>query len=151
MAGPAPSLEQRLDAIESRQAIADLVHRYARHIRCDQPDMVAALFTAEGTFEIRDGDPDRSEYTVRSRYDGREDIHAHMSANQGKPHPLPLLHNHIITVDGDAASGNAVMEAGIYGGTHKIIGEYLDTYRRLGGEWLFAARIYTIFGGASSL
>lgn len=147
----ARTLEQRLDEAESRAAIAELVHRYARFIRRDEPEGVSTLFTPDGTFEVRDGHPDRAEHTVRSHYASRAAIHVYMAPNKGKPHPLPLIHNLIVELDGDEATGNCVMEAQIYGGSHKIIGEYRDKFRRQDGRWLFASRIYTIFSGASSL
>jgi hypothetical protein len=147
----AVSLEQRLDAIESRTACADLVHAYARFIRSDQPDQVAALFTADGTFEVRDGHPDRPEFTVRSHNMGREEVHAHLAPTRGKLHPVPLIHNLSIAVDGDNAQGNCVMEAQIYGADIKVKGEYHDVFRRIDGRWYFAARTFTIFSADSSL
>ena len=145
------SLEQRIDRAESRAAIADLVHAYARHIRHDEPDRVAALFTRDGWFEIRDGHPDRSHYTVRERLEGPEAINAHLAPNKGKPHPVPLIHNLIVEADGDGGTANSVMEAQIHGSAHKVIGEYRDTFRRIDGRWYFASRIYTIYKGGSSL
>jgi SnoaL-like domain len=147
----AMTLEQRLDALESRHACTDLVHQYARLIRSDRPGEVADLFLPDGTFEGRNGHPDNAEYTVMFRDDSREGVRAHMQPNQGKPHPVPLIHNLSITVDGDSATGNAVMEAQIYGAETKIIGEYNDTFRRVDGTWYFAARIYTVFRGASNI
>lgn len=147
----ARTLEQRFDETESRAAIAELVHRYARFIRHDEPEGVSTLFTPDGTFEVRDGHPDRPEHTVRSHYASRAEIHAHMAPNKGKPHPVPLIHNLIVELAGDEATGNCVMDAQIYGGNHKICGEYRDRFRREDGRWLFASRIYTIFSGASSL
>lgn len=147
----AASLAERLDRAESRGAIADLVHAYARHIRYDEPEKVAALFTADGWFEIRDGHPDRPEYTVRERLEGPEQINAHLAPNKGKPHPVPLIHNLTVAADGDSGTANSVMEAQIYGSSHKVIGEYRDTFRRIGGRWYFASRTYTIFKGGSSL
>ncbi len=145
------SLEVRLDEIEARTAIAELIHAYARFVRRDEPGSVATLFTDDGTFEVRDGHPDRVEFTVRSHYASPAEIHAHMAPNKGKPHPVPLIHNLIVAVAGETATGNCVMEAQIYGSSHKVIGEYHDSFRRVDGQWLFAARIYTIFSGASQV
>lgn len=144
------TIEQRLDVIEARNACTDLVHRYARLIRCDRPDEVADLFLQDGTFEGRNGHPDQAEFTVMFRDEGREGVRAHMLPNKGKPHPVPLIHNLSIEVEGDSATGNAVMEAQIYGSETKIIGEYHDEFRRVDGAWYFASRIYTVFRGASS-
>jgi len=145
------SLEERIDRGESRTAIADLIHGYARHIRYDEPEKVAGLFTPDGFFEIRDGYPDKSEHAVRSRLEGREQINAHLAPGKGRAHPIPLIHNLMVELDGDRATANSVMEAQIYGATHKVIGEYRDTFERVGGRWYFSSRTYTIFKGASSV
>ncbi len=143
------SLEQRLDEAESRVAIAELIHAYARFIRRDEPDQVHTLFTADGTFELREGHPDKAEFVTKYRLEGRESVRAQMSHNKGNAHPVPLIHNLIVELDGDTATANCVMEAQIYGATHKFIGEYRDTFQRADGQWRFASRIYTVFSGAS--
>lgn len=144
------TLEQRIDEAEARIAIADLIHAYARFIRRDEPELVHTLFAEGGTFEVRDGHPDKADSVVRAHYASPAEFHAYMSTNKGKPHPIPLIHNLIVEVEGDAAQANCVMEAQIYGTSHKVIGEYHDSFRRVDGRWMFASRIYTIFTGASS-
>ena len=151
MADSAETLEQRIDRIEAKTACADLVHAYARFIRSDQPDKVSALFAPGGTFEVRDGHPDKPEFTLRSHNASPAEINAHLAPNKGKPHPVPLIHNLTIEVDGDTARGTCVMEARIYGADIKVTGEYHDSFRRIDGRWYFASRIYTIFSGASSV
>jgi SnoaL-like protein len=137
--------------VEARLAIADLIHTYARHIRRDEPEAVAALFTPDAFFEIRDGHPDRLDHSVRTRLEGPAQINAHLAPGKGKPHPVPLIHNLIVEVDGDTAAANCVMEAQILGTALKVIGEYHDHFARLGGRWYFASRTYTIFTAASSV
>lgn len=141
------SIEQRLDEVESRSAIADLVHTYALHIRYGQPDQIGGLFTEDGVFEVRDGHPDQPEFTVRSRYGSRDEIHSHMSRNKGKPHPIPLIRNLIVHLDGDLAHSTCVMDGRVYGTDICNQGEYRDDYRRIDGRWYFSQRIYTIFRG----
>lgn len=147
----AATIEQRLDVIESKLACMDLVHTYARLIRSDQPEHIAALFTEDGTFEGRNGHPDKPEFTQMFRDEGRAAVDAHMMPMKGKPHPVPLIHNLSIEVDGDTARGNCVMEAQIYGTQTKVKGEYHDSFRRVDGKWLFSSRIYTVFRGDSNL
>lgn len=72
-------------------------------------------------------------------------------SGKGKAHPIPLIHNLTVEVAGDTASANCVMEATVYGTTHKVMGEYHDTFRRVDGAWRFASRTYTIFRGGSSV
>lgn len=145
------NLEERLDRMESQIAIADLVHEYARLIRRGQSDDVAALFTPDAVFEVRDGHPDKQEFSVRSRIEGREQIHNYMTQGKGGPHPVPLIHNLSIVVDGDSATGNCVMEGKIYGSEHRVYGEYRDSFSRVEGRWLFASRAFTMFAAGSSL
>ena len=150
MENGAATLEQRIDAIESRNACIDLVHSYARLIRSDQPDLAATLFAPEGTFELRDGHPDKPEFTVRNYSANREEVNARFSANKGKPHPVPLVFNLSIEVEGDTATGNAVMNGRVYGADAEMTGEYHDRFVRIDGQWYFASRVYTIFRDASS-
>jgi hypothetical protein len=144
-------LAERIDRLESRLAVGDLIHTYARYIRADEPDRIAGLFLPDGTFEVRDGHPDRPEHTVRSRHADRAEIDASMAANKGKPHPVPLIRNLVVEVNGDTATANCVMDAKIYGTDHGIMGEYRDTCRRVDGRWYFASRVFTMYQSASSI
>lgn len=143
-------LAERIDRVESRQEIADLIYSYARYIRRDEPEKVHELFLPQGTFEVRDGHPDNPEYSVRSFNASAQEVHDHLAPNKGKPHPVPLIRNLIVEVDGDTATANSVMNATIYGTSHAIQGEYRDTCQRVDGRWYFKSRIFTIYAGASS-
>lgn len=138
-------LAERIDRVEARQAVADLVHAYARHIRRDEPDRVSELFLPDGTFEVRDGHPDRPDFTLRSFHASARELHDYLAKGKGKPHPVPLIRNLIVEVDGDQATANSVMDARIYGTAHTIMGEYRDTCQRVGGRWYFSSRIFTIY------
>lgn len=143
--------DEQFDRLESRAAIEELIHAYARCIRRDLPEEAPLLFLPDGVFEIRDGHPHQPEHTLRARLEGREHILFYLTQGKGKAHPIPLIHNLMIEVHGDTATANCVMEAQIYGTAHRIMGEYEDSFRRVGGKWLFASRIYTIFRGGSSV
>jgi hypothetical protein len=142
-------LAARVERLEAQRAVADLIHTYAKFIRSDQPDKVASLFLPGGSFEVRDGHPDKDEYTVRSSDRSQSEIAAKMTPMKGKPHPVPLIRNLIVEVDGDVATANCVMDAKIYGTSHGIMGEYHDTCRRIDGRWYFASRVFTIYKDAS--
>ena len=144
--GSESSLEKRLDHVESQIAISDLVHEYTRLIRRDQSQDVAALFTQDAVFEVRDGHPDQQEFSVRSCIEGRRQIHDYMTQGKGRPHPVPLIHNLMVEVDGDRAHANSMMAAPIYGTDKEVFGEYRDSFERRDGRWLFSARIYTVYG-----
>ncbi len=136
---------ERLARLEANIAIADLIHEYARLVRRDKPDEVSALFAPEGSFEIRDGHPDCEEFSVREMLDSPQALHDYLAPGKGKPHPVPVIRNIMIEVDGETATANALMEAQIYGTQHRIQGEYRDTFRQVDGRWLFASRIFTIY------
>jgi hypothetical protein len=141
------SLEARIDRIEAQTAVADLIHAYARAVRRDEPEQVAALFVPEGTFEVRSGHPDKADFTVRSRFESPEALVVFLVTQKGGPHPVPLIHNLMVEVDGDRATANSMMAAPIYGTDKEVFGEYHDSFVRRDGQWLFSARIYTVYGG----
>lgn len=145
-------LPERIDRIESQRAIADLIHRYGQVVRRDCAEDVADLYVEDGVFEVRRGYPDKPEYTVQSRVEGREEIRASMLPAKGKPHPVPLIHNLTADVEGDRATANCVMEARLSStGAPHFWGEYNDVCVRVGGRWFFESRCYTIFVDGSSI
>ena len=138
-------LAARLDRLEAQAAVADLVHAYARAVRRECYEDVAALFVPEGTFQVRGGKPDRAEFTVRSHFGSPGELVAFLVQGRGRPHPVPLIHNLMVEVDGDRATANSVMAAPIFGTPHEVLGEYHDSFVRRDGQWRFAARIYTVY------
>jgi hypothetical protein len=143
------SPEERLDRLESRAAIGELIYAYARCVRRNLAEDAPLLFLPDGVFEIRDGHPGRPEHQLRTRLEGREHIRVYLAQGQGGGRPIPLIHNLMIDVDGDNATANCLMKAQVYGTSHKVLGEYNDSFRRMRGRWFFASRTYTIFKGAS--
>ena len=144
MSAPEP-LAARIDAIEAHAAITDLVHAYARAVRHDRTEDVPPLFAPGGWFEIRDGHPSQGEAAVRTRFDSPEALGAFLLHGKGKPHPIPLIHNLMIELDGDSARASSVMDGDVFGTAHRVFGEYADTFVRIDGTWRFASRTFTIF------
>lgn len=137
--------EERLARIEAQLAVADLVHDYARAIRREAHEDIPALFAPDGTFEVRSGWPDRSDFAVRQRFETPDALAAFLIEGRGKPHPVPLIHNLMIEVDGDTATANAMMSAAIPGTDRSVTGEYHDSFVRQEGRWVFSSRIYTVY------
>jgi hypothetical protein len=52
----AGSLAERLNRLEARAGIADVIHRYARNIRYGDFTQCSGLFTEDAVFEQRAGD-----------------------------------------------------------------------------------------------
>ena len=60
-------INERVRRLEARDAIADLIHRYAFNIRRGQPQDCEALFTEDASFSIRDAaGPDATEINQRA-------------------------------------------------------------------------------------
>lgn len=127
-----------------RQAVADLVHAYARAIRYRDPEAAAALLAQDGAFEVREGLPGEAG-TRRVRLEGRAAFLAYLRRDAVRAPGCPVIHNLMIALDGDTARANSVMENQILGTSHRITGEYHDTCRRVDGQWRFAERVFTIF------
>jgi hypothetical protein len=55
---------------------------------------------------------------------------------------LPCIHNHIIEINGDDATGTCTIEVRITQNNQSIIGSgyYADIYRRVGDQWKFVER-----------
>lgn len=141
------TLEQRIDRIESRAAISDIVYGYARAVRLGKPEDAAALFVKEGWFEVCVGKP--SEKPRRQvLLEGRDRYLVYLKGTGDAPQLSPMIHNLIIEFDSpDTAHGNAVLDVLTLTNGHRITGEYNDTYRREGGRWYFVGRQFIIQAG----
>lgn len=142
---PVTGIAEQPEALAAKQAIAELLFRYCQVVRYDCPEEAASLYTDDGVFEVRRGSCDKAGHSVDTRLEGRENLRAYMRTLKGKPHPVPLIHNLMIEVDGDLAQGTCVMEARVSTGEAMFWGEYRDRYARLDGRWHFAERVFTIF------
>jgi hypothetical protein len=129
-----------------RQAVADLVYRYALHIRSGEGKLAAGLFTADGVFEVRERDPfDPGSLTTRTRNEGLPQIEAHIGQAGGAIRMVPMIHNLLVELAGDTAAASSLMVGKMWPTPNEVVGEYADSFRREGGEWKFSERIYTIW------
>ena len=137
----------RLETLETRAAIADLVHGYANNVRAGNTADCVKLFTADGSFEVREdffGGPDGGR--TRSKVVGHADIAAYLNRTAvAKIRVCPLIHNLVVRIDGLRATSNCAMMSIIWPSGQKIVGEYHDSYRYEHG-WRFSSRIFTIIG-----
>lgn len=134
-------IQAAIRELADRDEIRELVSIYAQ--RMARGIAVADLFTDDGAY-INRGTPNMPPREIRGRaaldayYGGREDW---------ADHPLPMIHNHVIEVAGDEASGICSMEVRLAADGESIVasGYYLDRYRYEGGNWKFVERDYTAF------
>jgi hypothetical protein len=133
--------------LEARAAIADLVHAYALAVRRDRPEDLERLFMPDGTFEVREGAPDREHSSLRQRFATPGELVSFLLGSKGKPHPIPMIHNLMVEVQGDTAHASSVMVGPIPGTGRAVFGEYADRFAKSDGDWRFAARVFTLFQG----
>lgn len=132
-------LDQRIAALEAREQVKELRSSYAWYASRGQRDAVAALFAPHGVFELKAGGE-------RIRLTGPQEIAAFLETSMWPDMVFPIIHNHIIDVDGDLAEGTCVMDARTKGINAEyfpdgFLGYYHDrAERQPDGRWLFTER-----------
>jgi hypothetical protein len=130
------TLEQKVQELADREEIRDLIATYAHRVA--HGESIANLFTDDGVWTIRRL-PDESVEVVN----GMKELKAHFGVRPpGGQNPLPMIHNFLIKIDGDNATGINSNELRIVDKGKSIIasGYYEDIYRRVNGKWRFARR-----------
>jgi len=125
-------LEATVRALADKESIRDLARRYAHYVWRKDVDGVVGLFTDDGVMDTGDRPPIRGCAALRAEYQkmiGGPDFH-------------PFVHNHIVELHGDTATGVCYLDLrATVDGTSMIgAGHYDDEYVRVGGTWKFRAR-----------
>jgi hypothetical protein len=146
MKGPSSDQAARIELLEARAAITELVHVYALNIRSGNPAACARLFTEDAGFEVRERLGGTGTIRARSTLTGRAAITAYLAAGAASQTRLcPLIQNLIIHVSGQEATSSCTMIAFVLTTGDRILGEYEDSFR-YEDEWRFCSRIFTILG-----
>lgn len=129
------SLEESVALLADREEIRDLIATYA--LRAARGVPMADLFTDDGAFITHV--PGKTAREVRGR-EALDQYYRELAAAPG--HPMPMIHNHLIAVDGDQARGICSVELRTTVGATSMIGSgyYDDSFRREGGRWKFVER-----------
>ena len=140
-----------LQDLADRQAIADLIHTYARHVREGTGGQCGDLFTGDGVFEMREKNPhdpasDRQLLWVEGLAAVRKFIGD--STQAGPVRICPLIHNLLITLKGDTARAGSVVEGRSFPPGSEVLGVYDDALRRTADGWRFARRTFTFLRAA---
>lgn len=130
---------QLLRELAAREEIKELRARYGWHAARGDYDRVAELFTPAGLFEATaDG--------RRSAHRGREAIRAYLAGSIAPGVVFPMIHNEIITIDGDQAFGTCAMQSrSPLPGQPGFSGYYHDRAEVCDGRWLFAERRFFFY------
>jgi len=134
------TLEQQVQELADREELKELTAHYAHGVARGEGAKVAALFTDDGVF-INDL-PDTAPTVVRGR-EALDKFYGAIKRNTA----LPCIHNHLITLAGDEATGTCSIEVRITRNNQSMIGSgyYEDRFRRENGRWKFVERHCTFF------
>ena len=134
------SLDQTVAILVAREEIRDLIAIYAHRVARGMS--IADLYTDDGAYiHHHPGAPDKA---VR----GRKALDDYFRSRPADAeHPLPMIHNYLIAVNGDEATGICSNELRIVENGQSIVasGYYRDRYRREDGFWRFVTREVTFF------
>jgi ketosteroid isomerase-like protein len=123
----------RIERLEDREAIYDLLKRYCYLIAAADVDGVIDLFTSDCVVEV-----------LGTRYEGESGLRS-LYASSLEFHPKPYIHNHLLEdLEADTASGRCVLEIRqLRDGQPEVGGGcYEDLYRKQAGGWKFEARTF---------
>ncbi len=131
------SLEKIIQRLADLEAIRDLARRYAHFVWQEQPLAAVELFAVDGVMDMgEDG-----------AIEGRDNLRAVYSQKVGGDMMLhPFVHNHVIELDGDEASGTCYLDLRCTRDGESLMGSgyYDDRYVREHGEWKFKSRKLTM-------
>ena len=134
------TLEQQIRELTDREEIKELTARYAHGVARGEGAKVAELFTDDGVFinEI----PGAPQTVVRGR-EALQKFYGNIKRNVA----LPCIHNHLISLAGDEATGTCSIEVRIAQKGQSMIGSgyYEDRFRRENGSWKFVERHCSFF------
>ena len=128
---------EAIQAMLDREAIRDLACRYAHYVWQRDAAAIAELFTEDGLMETPDlpdiTGPPGDRRVLRARSSPSMDLY-------------PFVHNHVVDLDGDTATGTCYLDLRSRTDEHHIMaaGYYEDRYRRVDGRWLIAGRDLTM-------
>ena len=126
--------EERIARLEAIADIKELTAKYCWHVARGEGAAIVDLFTDDGCLDGTDAG--------MSRIEGRAALEEFYQAVNSPLAAIPFIHNHIIDVDGDNATGPCALDARFTrrAGVTVAAGYYLDTYRRVDGVWKFVER-----------
>jgi ketosteroid isomerase-like protein len=130
------SIEAQVRELADREAIRDLARRYAHYVWQLDVRAAIALFTEDGEMDTGDGPP----------IAGRDALIGAYQAMLGDGGFQPFVHNHVIDLHGDEATGTCYLDLRATQDGRSMIGSgfYDDRYVRVDGEWRFRSRKLTM-------
>ncbi len=130
------NIQEQIQHLLDLEAIRDLAHRYAHCIWGKDATGAAQLFTEDGCMDMGRGEPICGRTALASIYE--------QAFTSSITHPF--VHNHVIELSGDTATGTCHIDLRITIDEKTLIGsaDYHDVYVRQDGTWLFQSRKLTM-------
>ncbi|MAI79059.1 MAG: hypothetical protein CL917_08965 [Deltaproteobacteria bacterium] len=124
--------DERLQRLIDAEEIRNLARRYAHCVWQSDSEGAASLFAEEGVMDTGD----------RPALEGREAIRETYSQTFAESDFKPFIHNHVLELHGDVATGTCYLDLKAYvdGCLWVGWGYYDDDYVRDGGVWYFKRR-----------
>ena len=124
--------DSMLRELADREAIRDLARRYAHYVWQKKIAAAVDLFSEDGEMDTGEAPPLRGHAALLEAY----------QRMLGDARFQPFVHNHVIDLAGDEASGICYLDLRAVQEGRSMIGSgyYEDRYRRVAGEWKFQSR-----------
>jgi uncharacterized protein (TIGR02246 family) len=131
------SLEDRIQNIEDKDAIRELTAKYCYAVVAQDSKALINMFTEDGVFDM----------SPEMHFEGRDQLAKLYTDKIDEVAPKPFIQSHVITVNGDNATGNCAVEIRLIddGKAVTACGHYNDTYRKVDGDWKFARRDFQLY------
>lgn len=123
--------ETRLQEIEDRFAISELRSTYSWHTVRGDRERLLTLFTVDGVFENH-----RAPGAGPAIATGQAELNGYFD-HMAPARRFPMVMNEVTRITGDEAEGTCMMHSV---GDDPFCGHYIDSFRRVDGNWLFSAR-----------
>lgn len=130
------SSEMNVRELADREAIRDLARRYAHHVWRQEVPETIELFTEDGEMDTGNAPVLRGRQAILEAYQGM----------LGDSQFHPFVHNHIVELSGDEATGTCYLDLRAAQEGRSMIGSgyYEDRYARIDGVWKFRSRKLTL-------
>ncbi len=126
------TIESRIRELEDREAIRDLARRYAHCVWQKDVEGAIDLFTEDGEMDTGEREIIRGKKTLLATY--RDMV--------GDAQFQPFVHNHVVEIAGNEATGTCYLDLRSTNEGRSMIGSgyYEDCYAREDGAWKFRSR-----------
>jgi hypothetical protein len=126
------NVEERVQELADMEAIRDLARRYAHYVWQRDASGAVGLFAENGEMDTGERPVIQGHKALLEAYD------AMFASSEFHP----MLHNHVIDLRGNRATGTCYLDLRAVVDGKDMIGNgyYQDRYIRVGGEWKFQSR-----------